>query len=126
MAPTAEARQALAPTGHLRVAFLSSPLYASKDHTTGELRGVAVDLGRELARRVGVPFQPVPYSNRGAIIAGAKSEEWDVALMESMLSAQRRWTSPLHTWEANWVISPVLASLLLRHRTWISLASGWR
>jgi polar amino acid transport system substrate-binding protein len=81
MAPTAEARQALAPTGHLRVAFLSGPLYARKDPTTGELKGVAVDLGRELARRVGVPFQPVLYSNSGAIIAGAKSGEWDVALM---------------------------------------------
>lgn len=81
MAAPAETRQALAPTGQLRVAFLSGPLYATKDPTTGELKGVAVDLGRELARRVGVPFQPVLYPNPAAIIAGAKSGEWDVALM---------------------------------------------
>ena len=52
-APTPETRQALAPTGKLRVAFLSGPLYATKDPATGELKGVAVDLGKDLARRVG-------------------------------------------------------------------------
>ncbi|NPC54641.1 transporter substrate-binding domain-containing protein [Caenimonas soli] len=80
-APTAETRQALVPTGALRVAFLSGVLYATKDSATGELKGVAVDLGKELARRVGVPFQPVLYPNPAAIVAGAKSGEWDIALM---------------------------------------------
>ena len=80
-APTPETRQALAPTGKLRVAFVSAAIYASKDPASGELKGVAVDLGNELARRVGAPFQPVLYPNPGAIIAGAKSGEWDVALM---------------------------------------------
>ena len=79
--PPTQALQALAPTGQLRVAFLSGVLYATKDTTTGELKGVAVDLGREVARRMGVPFQPVLYPNPAAIIAGAKSGEWDVALM---------------------------------------------
>lgn len=87
MAPTAETRQALAPTGQMRVAFLSGALYATKDPATGELKGVAVDLGRELARRVGVPFQPVLYPNPTAILVGAKSGEWDVALMG--ISAER-------------------------------------
>jgi polar amino acid transport system substrate-binding protein len=80
-APTPETRQALAPTGKLRVAFLSAAIYATKDTATGELKGVAVDLGNDLARRVGVPFQPVLYPNVGAIIAGATSGEWDVVLM---------------------------------------------
>ena len=79
--PTPEARQALAPTGKLRVAFLSGPLYATKDPATGELKGVAVDLGKDLARRVGVPFDPVVYPNPTALIDGAKSGAWDVALV---------------------------------------------
>jgi polar amino acid transport system substrate-binding protein len=87
MAPNAEERAALAPTGQLRVAFLSGVLYATKDPVTGELKGVAVDLGRELARRVDVPFQPVVYPNPAAIIASGKSGEWDVALMG--ISAER-------------------------------------
>lgn len=80
-APTAEMRQALAPTGQLRVAFLSGPLYATKDPATGQLKGVAVDLAKELARRIDVPWQAVLYPNPAAIIAGVKSGEWDVALM---------------------------------------------
>lgn len=79
--PTPETRQALAPTGKLRVGFLSAAIYATKDPATGELKGVAVDLGKELARRVGVPFEPVLYPSPAAIINSAKSGELDVALM---------------------------------------------
>jgi len=76
-----DTRAALAPTGKLRVAFLAAPIYATKDPATGELKGVAVDLGRELAQRLGVPFEPVPHSGVPAIIAGAKAGSWDVVLM---------------------------------------------
>lgn len=76
-----QARQSLAPSGQLRVAFLAGPLYATKDPATGELRGVAVDLGRSLAGVVGVPMQPKVYPNPSAIVEGAKTGEWDVALM---------------------------------------------
>lgn len=77
-----EAKAALAPAGKLRIAFLSTaPIYATKDSATGELKGVAPDLGKELARRVGSPYEPVGYAAVPAMIAGAKSGEWDVALM---------------------------------------------
>ena len=76
-----QARQVLAPGGQLRVAFLAGPLYATKDAGTGELRGVAVDLGRSLADRYGVPMQPIVYPNPGGIIAGVKTGEWDVAFI---------------------------------------------
>lgn len=81
-APTPEARNALAPTGKLRVGFISgSPIHATKDAASGEFKGVAVDLGKELARRIGVPFEPVAYSSVPALIAGATTGEWDVATM---------------------------------------------
>jgi polar amino acid transport system substrate-binding protein len=81
-APTREQRQALAPTGKLRVGFLSTtPIHATKDTASGEFKGIAVDLGKDLARRVGVPFEPVAYSSIPALIGGAKSGEWDVATM---------------------------------------------
>jgi polar amino acid transport system substrate-binding protein len=35
-------------------------------------------LGKELARRIGVPFEPVVYSTPGGVIGGLKSGEWDV------------------------------------------------
>jgi polar amino acid transport system substrate-binding protein len=63
------------------VAFFSGPLYATKDPATGELKGVAMDLGRELARRIGVPYQPVVYADPAATLAGPRSSERDVPLM---------------------------------------------
>ena len=47
----------------------------------GELKGVAVDLGKDLARRVGVPFDPAVYPNPPALIGDANSGAWDVALI---------------------------------------------
>jgi polar amino acid transport system substrate-binding protein len=80
--PTPETRQALAPTGKLRVGFLATaPTHASKDPASGELKGPAVDLGREMARRIGVPFEPVAYTSFPPVLAGAKSGEWDIAMM---------------------------------------------
>ena len=75
---SAEARQALAPSGKVRVAFLTAAIYGTKDPATGEVKGMAVDVGRELAKRLGVPFEPVPYPTFPALLAGAKAGEWDV------------------------------------------------
>lgn len=77
-APTAEARQALAPTGKLRVGLqLGNPLNVIRD-SSGEMRGVAYDLGKELARRMGVPFEPVLYPSIGALLESGKSGAWDI------------------------------------------------
>ena len=77
----------LAPNGTLRVAFLSGPLYATKDASSGELKGVAIDLGVALSQRLGTSVKPIVYSSPGAIIAGATSGDWDIALMG--VSAER-------------------------------------
>ena len=76
-----EIRAALAPMGKLRVAFISAPMFATKDPATGELKGVAVDLGKDLAKRVGVPFEPVSYSSASALLGDGKTGAWDVAVM---------------------------------------------
>ncbi|UCH53265.1 MAG: ABC transporter substrate-binding protein, partial [Pseudomonadota bacterium] len=52
-----KARAALAPTGKLRVAFFSAPIYGVKDPATGNLKGLGIDLGSGLAKRLGVPFE---------------------------------------------------------------------
>ena len=76
---TSDPRTALAPMGKLRVAFLLGPIYATKNSATGELKGVAIDLGEELARRLGVPFEPVSFATLPEVIGGAKTGAWDVA-----------------------------------------------
>lgn len=70
----------LAPSGALRIAFLSGPLYATKD-ASGELKGVAIDLGQGISQRLGAALQPIAYANPGALMAGAKAGEFDIALM---------------------------------------------
>src|SRR5688500_13816538 len=80
--PTPEARQALAPTGNLRVARqLGSPPNVIRDPVSGEMKGLAFDLGNELARRIGVPFQPVLYPSVGALLDSGKAGAWDVAFV---------------------------------------------
>ena len=81
-APTPEARQALAPTGPLRVGLqLGSPHDVIRDSTTGEMKGVGFDQGKELAARMGVAFEPVLYPSVGALLDAGKSGAWDVAFV---------------------------------------------
>lgn len=73
-------RAALAPTGKLRVGlYTGNPLSLVTDPASQERKGVAFDLGREMARRMGVPFEPVVYPALGALLDAAKSDQWDVA-----------------------------------------------
>lgn len=77
-----EVRQALAPTGKLRVAlFATNVVHVTKDPATGEMKGVSHDLGRELAARLGVPFAPVMYSEFPALLDAGKAGAWDVAFI---------------------------------------------
>jgi polar amino acid transport system substrate-binding protein len=91
-APTPETRQALAPTGKLRVGLqLGNPLNVVKDSASGEMKGVAFDLGKELARRTGVPFEPVLYPSVGAVLDGGKSGAWDVAFVGFSPARAKEW-----------------------------------
>src|SRR6476659_9466916 len=97
-APTAEVRQVLAPTGKLRVALqLGSPHNVIRDPVSGEMKGVGYDLGKELARRVGVPFEPVFYPSVGALLDAGKAGAWDVAFVGFSPARAREWDfTPLH------------------------------
>jgi polar amino acid transport system substrate-binding protein len=77
------ALEELAPTGKLRVAIgvgpAASASWAVKDPTTGEPRGVTVDLGKALAAKLGVPLAFVLYASSGEVIEAAATGAWDVA-----------------------------------------------
>ncbi len=91
-APTPEARQALAPTGKLRVGLqLGSPHNVIRDSVSGEMKGVGFDLGKELARRMGVPFEPVLYPSVGALLDSGKSGAWDVAFVGFSPARAQEW-----------------------------------
>ena len=74
-------RSELAPTGKLRVGLNMSNFLLTRTQSDGTPAGVAPDLGRELARRLGVDVVLVPYPNPGALADDAKSGKWDVAFL---------------------------------------------
>jgi polar amino acid transport system substrate-binding protein len=72
----------LAPTGKLRAAInFGNPILATREATTGEARGVSVDLSRQLATRLGVPVELVLYAAAGKVVEGLASNAWDVAFV---------------------------------------------
>ena len=78
------ARAEIAPSGKLRAGInYGNVILAQKDPATGESRGVAIDLTRELARRLDVPVEIVPYQSVGAMVDAAKTGAWDIAFMGS-------------------------------------------
>ena len=72
----------IAPSGTLRAAInYNNPLLSRRDPASGELRGLAVDLSRELARRVGVDVELIPYGSAGKIAADASTGAWDIGYL---------------------------------------------
>jgi polar amino acid transport system substrate-binding protein len=85
------AKAELAPTGRLRVGIAVAPTLGAGNvarEPGGGYRGVAVDLGEELARRLGVPAEFVPYPNSGALTDAVAGGAWDVAFLP--VDAQRK------------------------------------
>src|ERR687885_1903500 len=79
---TPSLRSELAPTGTLRVALnLSNTLLVSSAPADGEPRGIAPDIGRELARRLDVPVAFVRYPGPGDLVEAVSSGVWDVGLV---------------------------------------------
>jgi len=81
----ADVMKELVPTGKLRVAIAVAPapsaLYAVKDGTTGEYRGVTVELGSAMAKKLGVQVEFLPHLASGEIQNSAASGKWDVTFM---------------------------------------------
>jgi polar amino acid transport system substrate-binding protein len=77
-----QVRKELAPTGTLRAAInYNNPLLATRDAASGELSGLAVDLSRELARRVGMALELIPCEAASQISGRAADNVWDVGYL---------------------------------------------
>jgi polar amino acid transport system substrate-binding protein len=72
----------LAPGGKVRAAInTGNAVLAQKDGATGELKGISVDLARELGKRLGVPVELVHYDAAGKVAGDARNNKWDVAFV---------------------------------------------
>ena len=75
-------RESLAPTGKLRASlYLGGPTNVIVHPTTGEMRGVGYEIGKELARRLGIPYEPVIYKTPKLLVDDIESDNWDVAFI---------------------------------------------
>jgi polar amino acid transport system substrate-binding protein len=105
----AAVRAEFAPTGTLRVGInMSNFLLTAKDDVTGVPKGVAVDLGRELASRLGLPVEIVPYPNPGALADAAKTGAWDVGFLgaEPQRANEIDFTAAYVEIEATYLVPP--------------------
>jgi len=78
----AAAQTPIAPTGMLRAAFLASnPVQGRMDAKTGAVSGPAVELTRELGKRLGLPVSIVGVSGMRAMVEGFKANTFDIAFL---------------------------------------------
>jgi polar amino acid transport system substrate-binding protein len=71
-----------APGDTLRVAYLATnPAQAVKDPATGELRGVAIEMARELARRQNRALELVPSPNPQAVMDAVQNGQADIGFV---------------------------------------------
>ena len=72
----------LAPSGKLKIGLnYSNFLLVIGDDANGEPKGIAPDLGRELAKRVGMPFEFVKFDAAGKLFDAVKSAQCDVGFL---------------------------------------------
>jgi polar amino acid transport system substrate-binding protein len=103
----AAARSELAPTGTLRAGMnLSNTLFTKKDPASGELRGVAVDVMRELGSRLGVPVVFVVHSTPGDVADAVNKGTWDVAILaiEASRAKTISFSPPISEIEATYAV----------------------
>jgi polar amino acid transport system substrate-binding protein len=72
----------LAPTGVLRAAInMGNFLLVTGRTSAGDPEGVAPDMAREIASRLGVPVAYVPYARPGELADAAGTGVWDIGLI---------------------------------------------
>jgi len=100
-------RLELIPTGKLRAGMnLGNALFTTKDAASSELRGVSVDVMRELASRLGVSVEFVVHATPGDVADAAGAGTWDVAILaiEQTRAEKIAFSPPMTEIEATYAV----------------------
>ncbi|HEY0568324.1 MAG TPA: ABC transporter substrate-binding protein [Xanthobacteraceae bacterium] len=103
----ADAVKEFAPTGKLRAAInLGNGVLVQKDATSGELRGVTIELARELSKRTGLPLDLIPFESAGKVFEALKRGAWDIAFLavEPVRAAEIDFTAPYVLIEGTYMV----------------------
>jgi len=104
-----ELRQSLAPAGTLRVGvYPGSPFSLTRDPVSGEEKGVAIEVGREFARQLGVPFEPVVCKRIAEVLVAIKAGQVDMTIANASPGRLNDydWTSPVLVIELGYLVLP--------------------
>jgi polar amino acid transport system substrate-binding protein len=99
----------LAPTGVVRAAInMSNFLLVSGRTDSGDPSGVAPDMARAIADRLGVGVRYVPYPSPGELADAALGSVWDVGLIgaEPQRAANIAFSPPYVEIEATYMVPP--------------------
>lgn len=78
------------PTGKLRVGINGANATLFARAADGGASGIAVDLGKFIAEKLGVPFEPLVYAGAATYTASFGKGEWDIIVTgRNPLAAQR-------------------------------------
>src|ERR1043166_8113595 len=77
----AAAKAQLTPTGKLRAGINFKNQLLTTRGPNGEQGGVAVEFARELARRLDVPLEIIPYQSAGSLADSVSTGAWEVSVL---------------------------------------------
>lgn len=100
------ARAELAPSGTLRAGVAFSNVLLTTLGPNGEQGGVAVELARELARRLHVPLEIIPFKSAGLAADAARTGGWDISVLgaEPQRAQEITFATPLTQIEATYLV----------------------
>ena len=107
-APPGDVRDALAPAGKLRVGVYSgSPTSMVRD-ASGEVKGVSVDLGTELAKRIGVAVERVEFPRLADVLEAMKAGKVDFTVTNATAARAKDFdfTPPVLDIELGFLVEP--------------------
>ena len=105
-APSPEVVKDLAPTGKLRAAINFGNAVLAQKGPNGEPKGITPDLATELAKKLNVPVELVPYEAAGKVFEGAKGGAWDIGFIaiEPVRAADIDFTAPYVIIEGTYMV----------------------
>jgi polar amino acid transport system substrate-binding protein len=103
------------------------PTFATRDPSSGELRGIAIELGRALADRLGVEIVPVTYPSPGNLPEALKAGAWDIAFLsiDPARAVVMDFSAPYAEVESTFLVAPgsIYASVTDLDRKGIRIAA---
>ena len=102
------ARRELVAAGKLRAGInFQNPLLTTLG-PKGEQGGVAVEFAHELAKRLDVPLEIIPYKSAGALADAVNSGDWDISVLadEQERAKVIQFATPLTEIEATYLVQP--------------------